>query len=117
MNYFKGKIINWLKSYKKKLPPFFKEIIINNDLLINLHKSYLNNNHWLFIIWCFHNIISLNIYIRDLNNKIFYYFEKGNIFEGVPPEMIKKAIHLRVSLNSFNEIPDEIESLYYKFNL
>jgi hypothetical protein len=117
MNYFKGKIIDWLKENRennKLLPTFFKNINLNDEFLINLHKSYLTDKYWVFITWCFHKIVDINIYIRDLNNNMLFYFEKGNVYEGSNPTINKKSIQLKVSLNSYNNLPEEIESLYYK---
>jgi len=108
VNYFKGKIMSFLRTYsvinKNPLPKELNIKTINNDTLISLHKRFVTDGFWLLIVWCFHKILGVTIYILDENNKELYSFVGDK----------SKVIHLRVTFNSYNKFPNEVECLYYK---
>jgi hypothetical protein len=108
-NYFKGKIVSFLRTYvmidKNEIPSYLNMKIINNDILINLHKNYITDHHWLLIIWCFHNILQVSIYILDDQEKIIRSFIAKNT---------KQIIYLRITFNSYNNLPADVEVIYKK---
>jgi hypothetical protein len=109
VSYFKGKIISFLRNHviihNNKLPAIVKDMIpkqIDNDSLIAIHKSYVTDKHWLLIVWCFHMILDISIFIIDEYNKELYSFASKS----------KKEIKLRVLFNTYNNLPSEVEVLY-----
>jgi hypothetical protein len=114
VNYFKGKIISWLKNNVKQKLPDIVNIEITDDLLIDLHKSFLNDKYWLIIIWVFNKITNIPICIKDINNKNIIYIENSKIFTDNIKEVNMESITLRISFNAYNKLPFEIEFLYNK---
>jgi len=114
VNYFKGKILNWLRTfailYKQALPKELN-LIVNDDLLIQIHKSFLNDKFWLLFVWCFHKLIDIDITVLDVNNKVFCLVKGGKIFREGKAE---NSIVLRISFNTFNGFPAEVEVIYEK---
>lgn len=105
VNYFKGKIVTYLRNYyfiyKKEFPKIFKITEFTIDNLIEIHKSFLINKYWLLTVWAFHKILNVSIEIIDINNKIVYEFKSSG-----------KLIKLRISFT--RNLPNEIEVLYQK---
>ena len=108
VNYFKGKIVSFLRNYfiiqKNNIPKILNINKVDNDLLINIHKNYMINNYWIIIIWCFHKLLEITIIIEDINNNELFKFESKT----------DKKITLRISFNSYNNFPNEIFVIYYK---
>ena len=105
VNYFKGKIITYLRNYffiyKKEFPKILNIKEFTTENLIEIHKSFLINKYWLLIIWTFHKILNVSIIILDINNKIIFEFKASG-----------KLIKLRFSFA--RNLPNEIEVLYGK---
>lgn len=115
VNYFKGKIISWLRThvllYKQPLP---KEIGfgVNDTTLIAIHKSFLSDKYWLLLLWAFNMVTDLTVSVLDLNNSGLYTISNGKI--NMSKDSDTKGIVLRISFNSYNTFPKDIEVLYYK---
>jgi hypothetical protein len=113
VNYFKGKIISWLKL--KNTIPKELNIEITDDILVEIHKSFLNDKYWLLILWVFYNITNIPICIKDNNNNNLIYINNKKICNDCSTtEINPDSIFLRLGFNSYNKLPSEIEVLYNK---
>lgn len=120
VDYFKGKIVSWLSAYTESgdnTIPDLLDMDVNIDVLINLHKSYLNDRYWLLTVWAFHMLTHVPIYITDPINTTVFFCEDGKLYSGPATKSDVRGIHLRMSFNTYNNLPNDVEVLYYKTEL
>jgi len=115
VNYFKGKIITWLKNNMSIKLPNEINMHITEELLIEIHKSFQNDKYWILILWSFYKITNISICIKDNNNNNILYIDNNKICTDCNTIKINpESIFLRLSFNSYNKLPAEIEVLYNK---
>jgi hypothetical protein len=138
-NYFRGLIIEWLKSTKNK--PIIHEKLVKymnikrtskdhvHDFIIKMAKDIPTLTNCIVELYVLSKINSIPIVVYNDDNNVKYIFDDGLLYNSLEtpklpkemfkysdPKMRKHYINLRFMLISNNRIPDDIETIYYKDN-
>ena len=128
-NYLKSKVIDWITDInnKHKIEYIIKytNIYKKNDFIIKLSNSINTFNDCVLELYILNQLININIIVYNQNNEIIYIFDNGIKYNKKEDKKDKikiyndnaikrESINIRFNFTTNDEIPNNIESLYYK---